>query len=114
MGESYFSHIGLTPQRIYPFAVCTAGAKGWKKVGRTHGATTYSPLYRLYRLLYLDNYYSFMKVVAMAYQASMGYDSDLSIGTHFEQKHADRKDSFVGMSVNYSSGSSSSNDYSND
>jgi trans-aconitate methyltransferase len=97
MGESFFSHIGITPQRIYPFAVSTAGAKGWKKVGRTHGTTTYTPLYRLYRLLYLDNYYSFMKVVAMSYQACMGYDSDLSIGTHFEQKHAERKNSFVGM-----------------
>lgn len=115
MGESYFSHIGLTPQRIYPFAVCTAGASGWKKVGRAHGATTYTPLYRLYRLLYLDNYYSFMKVVAMSYQASMGYDSEMSIGTHFEQKHADRKESFVGMSVDYSSSSyTSSSDLNND
>lgn len=113
MGESYFSHIGITPQRIYPFAVSTAGAKGWKKVGRTHGATTYTPLYRLYRLLYLDNYYSFMKVVAMSYQACMGYDSDLSIGTSFEQKHADRKGSFVGMTADYSS-SSSKKDYSHD
>ena len=114
MGESYFSHIGVTPQRIYPFAVSTAGAKGWKKVGRTHGATTYTPLYRLYRLLYLDNYYSFMKVVAMSYQACMGYDSDLSIGTHFEQKHADRKGSFVGMSTMHTSSTSSKKDYNYD
>ena len=113
MGESYFSHIGITPQRIYPFAVSTAGAKGWKKVGRTHGTTTYTPLYRLYRLLYLDNYYSFMKVVAMCYQACMGYDSDLSIGTSFEQKHADRKDSFVGMNSEHIS-STSNKDYSHD
>lgn len=114
MGESYFSHIGITPQRIYPFAVSTAGAKGWKKVGRTHGATTYTPLYRLYRLLYLDNYYSFMKVVAMSYQACMGYDSDLSIGTHFEQKHADRKNSFVGMNPMHTSSTSNKKDYSYD
>lgn len=113
MGESYFSHIGITPQRIYPFAVSTAGAKGWKKVGRTHGATTYTPLYRLYRMLYLDNYYSFMKIVAMSYQACMGYDSDLSIGTHFQQSHADRKGSFVGMSTDLSS-SSPKKEYSHD
>lgn len=100
MGESYFSHVGVTPQRVYPFAVSTAGAKGWKKVGRTHGVTTYTPLYRLYRLLYLDNYYSFMKIIAMSYQACLGYDSDMSVEVSFSEKHADRKASFVGMSDN--------------
>jgi SAM-dependent methyltransferase len=98
MGESYFSHAGVTPQRIYPFAVSTGGASGWKKVGRAHGVTSYTPLYRLYRLLYLDNYYSFMKVVAMSYQACLGQNSEMSLGTSFSQKHADRKDSFMGMS----------------
>ncbi|MEM9469523.1 MAG: methyltransferase domain-containing protein [Pseudomonadota bacterium] len=78
MGESFYSHVGVTPQRIFPFAVTSAGPKGWKKVGRTHGVTTHTPLYNLHRLLYLDNYYSFMKVVAMAYQASLGQDSMLS------------------------------------
>lgn len=118
MGESFFSHIGIMPQRIYPFAVSTAGAKGYKKVGRTHGTTTYTPLYRLYRLLYLDNYYSFIKVVAMAYQASLGQDSDLSANMSFSHKHADRKNSFI--SVDYSfplsmgSSSSKSNDYDHD
>lgn len=116
MGESFFSHIGVMPQRIYPFAVSTAGASGWKKVGRTHGATTYTPLYRLYRLLYLDNDYSFMKVVAMAYQSCLGQDSDLSANMSFSQKHADRKSSFIGMDNNsVSSGSSSvSKEYQHD
>ena len=115
MGESYFSHIGVTPQRIFPFAVSTGGASGWKKVGRTHGVTTYTPLYRLYRLLYLDNYYSFIKVVAMSYQAALGKDSALSANVSFSQKHADRKGSFVGMSdMSYSSGTSSKKDYNND
>ncbi len=97
MGESYFSHAGVTPQRIYPFAVSTGGASGWKKVGRTHGVTTYTPLYRLYRLLYLDNDYSFMKVVAMSYQACLAQDSEMSLGSSFSQKHSERKDSFIGM-----------------
>ncbi len=97
MGESFFSHIGVMPQRIYPFAVSTAGVSGWKKVGRTHGVTTYTPLYRLYRLCYLDNDYSFMKVVAMAYQSCLGMDSDLSANMSFNNSHADRKSSFVGM-----------------
>ncbi len=110
MGESYFSHIGITPQRIYPFAVSTGGASGWKKVGRTHGVTTYTPLYRLYRMLYLDNDYSFMKVVAMSYQASIGYNSDMSMESSFSEKHADRKEAFIGMSdVTYSPSSITKN-----
>jgi 2-polyprenyl-3-methyl-5-hydroxy-6-metoxy-1,4-benzoquinol methylase len=117
MGESFYSHIGVMPQRIYPFAVSTAGASGWKKAGRTHGATTYTPLYRLYRLLYLDNDYSFMKVVAMAYQACLGQGSDLSANMSFSQKHADRKGHFIGMDYSPSStmsSSSSSKDLIND
>lgn len=114
MGESFFSHIGVMPQRIYPFAVSTAGQKGWKKVGRTHGATTYTPLYRLYRLLYLDNDYSFMKIVAMAYQSCLGQDSDLSANMSFTNKHADRKGSFIGMDYTPSSTMSDSKDYTND
>ena len=114
MGESYFSHIGVTPQRIYPFAVSTGGAKGWKKVGRTHGVTTYTPLYRLYRLLYLDNYYSFIKVVAMAYQSCLGQDSNLSANMSFSQKQADRKGSFIGMSDTSYSLDSNKKDYTYD
>lgn len=95
MGESYFSHVGITPQRIYPFAVTTAGASGWKKEGRTHGATKYCPLYRLYRLLYLDNDYSFMKVVAMAYQSALGQDSMLSPDTKFSHSHEVGKSDFI-------------------
>ncbi|MAZ75751.1 MAG: methyltransferase [Micavibrio sp.] len=116
MGESYFSHIGVTPQRIFPFAVSTAGVNGWKKEGRTHGATKYCPLYRLYRLLYLDNDYSFMKVVAMAYQSTLGQDSELSPGTSFSYSQEAEKADFLrltGESVIHdsSSNSSSSNDY---
>jgi ubiquinone/menaquinone biosynthesis C-methylase UbiE len=117
MGESFYSHIGVMPQRIYPFAVSTAGVSGYKKVGRTHGATTYAPLYRLYRMLYLDNDYSFMKVVAMAYQSCLGQNSDLSANMSFNHKHADRKGSFVGMDYTPSSAmpsSSSKKDLSND
>ena len=111
MGESYFSHIGITPQRIYPFAVSKAGASGWKKVGRGHGTTSFTPLYRLYRLLYLDNAYSFMKVVAMTYQAAIGYDSDLSASMEFSEKHAERKESFIGMDNMRLSSSTSTNSH---
>lgn len=98
MGESYFSHIGVTPQRIYPFAVSKAGTSGWKKAGRAHGATSYAPLYDLYRLLYLDNYDSFIKIVAMSYNACLGQNSDMSASLSFSKKHAERKASFMGMS----------------
>jgi len=115
LGESYFSHIGVTPQRIFPFAVSTGGASGWKKVGRAHGVTTYTPLYRLYRLLYLDNYYSFIKVCAMAYQSCLGQDSDLSVAMSFSNKQSDRKGSFIGLDdPSYSSSSNNNNDYTND
>lgn len=107
MGESFYSHLGVMPQRIYPFAVTTAGVTGYKKVGRTHGATTYAPLYRLYRLLYLDNDYSFMKIVAMAYQSCLGQNSDMSANMSFTHNHAERKASFMGMGhVSSYSGSS--------
>ena len=98
LGESFFSHIGVTPQRIYPFAVTPKKVSGWRADGRVHGVTGYTPMYRLYRLLYLDNYYSFMKIVAMSYQACLGHDSDLSAEVSFNEKHADRKEAFVGMS----------------
>ncbi len=98
MGESFFSHIGVTPQRIYPFAVTPKKVSGWRADGRVHGMTQYAPLYRLYRLLYWDNSYSFMKIVAMTYQAALGADSDLSADVSFNESHEARKDSFVGMS----------------
>jgi len=97
MGESFFSHIGVTPQRIYPYVITPKSVSGWRKVGRTHGVTTYTPLYRLYRLLYLDNYYSFMKVVAMTYQAALGQGSTMSAELDFSENHAARKNTFVSL-----------------
>ncbi len=83
MGESYFCHAGVTPRRIYPFAVSTAGSTGWRKIGRTHGPTKYCPLYHLNELLYLDNYYSFMRVVALAYRSGLGLNSEHSPRSDF-------------------------------
>ncbi len=91
MGESFFSHIGVMPQRIYPFAVTKAGAKGWQKIGRQHGVTNHAPLYDLHKLLYWDNHYSFMKVVAMAYKSIFGLSSDLSPDTKFDYSRAEQK-----------------------
>ena len=98
MGESFFCHAGITPQRIYPFAVTKAGTKGWRKVGRTHGVTTYTPLPDLHKLLYLDNYYSFMKVAAMAYKGGIGAHSDLSPSYGFSSSQAAEISRPVGVS----------------
>lgn len=97
MGESFFSHIGVMPQRIYPFAVTKAGAKGWQKIGRQHGVTNYAPLYDLHRLLYWDNHYSFMKVVAMAYKSAIGLNSDLSPDTKFDYSRSEQKSKPIGL-----------------
>lgn len=91
MGESYYSHIGLTPQRIYPFAVSTAGCSGWRKSGRGHGATAFTPLYNLWKMLYWDNHDSFLKVAAYAYAATVGKTHSLTPSATFAKKLADAK-----------------------
>jgi len=91
MGESFFSHIGITPQRIYPFAVSTAGVKGWRKMGRGHGVTSFTPLKNLWKMLYWDNHDSFLKVAGYAYTATVGRGSDLSPQTSFSKKLAEAK-----------------------
>lgn len=91
MGESYFSHIGVTPQRIYPFAVTTAGVTGWMKSGRGQGATAFSPLADLWKMLYWDNHDSFMKVAGYAMAATIGKNNDMSPSATFARKLADIK-----------------------
>lgn len=91
MGESYFSHIGVTPQRIYPFAVSTAGVKGWRKNGRTHGAATFTPLYNLWKMLYWDNHDSFMKIAGYALKVKLGQNNDMTPTNTFSKKLADAK-----------------------
>jgi len=90
MGESYFSHIGMTPQRIYPFAVSTAGVKGWMKKGRG-GRGSYTPLSKLWKLLYQDNYDSFLKTAAYAIKATVGLNSSMTPTSSFAIKLADAK-----------------------
>lgn len=108
MGESFFSHIGVTPQRIYPFAVSTAGASGWRKVGRAHGVTQLAPLYDLHKMLYLDNYYSFMKVVGLAHASTIGKDSDMSAKSSFSYSQAADKSQPIALRGTSVSSSASS------
>ncbi len=97
MGESYFSHVGVTPQRIFPFAVSTAGTTKLLANGRSQGVTSFAPIYDLHRLMYLDNHDSFIKITAMAHQSLLGLDSDLSNNVSFSEKHIDRKTGFVSL-----------------
>lgn len=79
MGESYFTHIGVTPHRIYPFVVNDIrGAAN----GHIHGVVTVTMLKDLWKLLYWDNNDSFIKVAAMALQNVM--DSDMSVRRSFD------------------------------
>lgn len=84
MGESYFTHIGVTPHRIYPFVV--TDMRGFMN-GFTHGTTQITMLKDLWKLCYWDNHDSFLKVAALACQHLM--DSDLSNRTSFDFKAAD-------------------------
>lgn len=79
MGESYFTHIGITPHRIYPFVV--TNIRGHFKGGSTHGVVTFSPMRELWKMLYWDNHDSFMKVAGMAYQRM--FNSDQQLGRDF-------------------------------
>lgn len=81
LGESYFCYIGLTPQRIYPFAL-TAPAYGGKG---PVGVDAYAPIRQLGQLIYNDNSTSFMRVMSMAYK-NLGEASDLSPVWDFGKK----------------------------
>jgi len=75
MGESYFTHIGITPHRIYPFVV-TNQRGAWSN-GGTHGVISVTPLKDLWKLCYWDNHDSFMKCVGQAYQRLFNSDQGL-------------------------------------
>jgi hypothetical protein len=47
LGESYFCHIGVTPQRVYPFAVATSYAADTLE----GGVTAYADLRQMYRII---------------------------------------------------------------
>ena len=105
MGESYFTHIGVTPHRIYPFAVTDMRGFG---SGFTHGVTQLTMLKDIGKLLYWDNSDSFLKIAAHAHQHLL--DSDLSVKHGFDFSMADtaQKSAVLEGSVLGYSGSSAS------
>lgn len=84
MGESYYTHVGMTPHRIYPFVV-TNMRKHF--MGRFHGTVIYAPLYNLWKMLYWDNHESFIASSARAYK-NLCQDSSLSVRWDFDVKLA--------------------------
>ncbi|HRC27516.1 MAG TPA: class I SAM-dependent methyltransferase, partial [Alphaproteobacteria bacterium] len=88
MGESYFCHAGLTPHRVYPFAVSVTA----KPSSGPGSLTRFSPLRGLWKMLYriVKTHQSYMKVISEAYQA-LGVNSDMSLGKEFGLKLSDRK-----------------------
>ena len=84
MGESFFCHIGLTPQRIYPFAI-TAPSDAFNG---PKGRGAYAPLDELWKLTWWDNTKSYMKIMSLAYK-NLGENSDLSPTWDFGKKLAE-------------------------
>ncbi len=114
MGESYFSHIGITPQRIYPFAVSSPSTP---PVQWETSMINYSPLDFIYRIMYDDVADSHLLIVSRCYQAAIGMHSDMSAQMTFTNSHADRKASFMDMSMNsfeFKGTSTIKNDLNND
>ncbi|MBI1327989.1 MAG: methyltransferase domain-containing protein [Alphaproteobacteria bacterium] len=81
MGESYFTHIQMTPQRIYPYVI-NATRMAFK--GQRHGTTSLTNTKDLWKLCYWDNHDSFIKVVSRAYKQFCN-NSDLSVKWSLKQ-----------------------------
>jgi hypothetical protein len=82
MGESFFCHNGVTPQRIFPFAM-TGVARGVTKP--LYGTTQYAPLSKLCDLLWYDCDLPYMVMVARTY-ARLGASSEHSVRREFSLK----------------------------
>ncbi len=84
MGESYFCHSGVTPQRIFPF-VLTGVPRGMSTP--LYGMIEYAPLSQLGNLLWYDCDLPFMVMVARTF-ARFGAESEHSVKREFSLKLA--------------------------
>lgn len=77
MGEGFFSYVDVTPQRIFPFSVASAGGgKGMKML--------YAPIHELWMITDLDYKWSFLFTWGITYKL-LGQDSSA-----FSPKYAPR------------------------
>lgn len=67
MGESFFCHSGVTPQRIYPFAAADVSIDKWQEIGRGQGPVNFGPVKTLWKLIYYANCESYMYTMLYAY-----------------------------------------------
>jgi SAM-dependent methyltransferase len=81
LGESYFTHAGITPQRVFPFAVAGMGILG---KGRSGGVTMCAPIRRIRRLMFWDFDDTMMWMTQRA-MLTMGDDSDFSFDRTYRQ-----------------------------
>ena len=92
LGPSYFEHMDVTPQRIFPFAAAMKpGGKSWTK-GR------YAPVSKLYRINKLDCTDSFLWVIGLT-QKMCGPDSDLYAAYSNMDMHNIRDEKVTPMST---------------
>ena len=85
MGEPYYSHIGMTPRRIFPFAITAVAS-----AGNVTGGTVYTPLSRIAELLYFDGDF----VLHQACSAMLRFcstESDLAPARRYEDCLKDAK-----------------------
>ncbi len=77
LGESYFCHIGVTPVRIFPFCVSTAGTSR----GPLGGPVQYAPMKRMFDLVDRLDCYNHQRWVLYRYRKAYlyaGKDSEIS------------------------------------
>jgi hypothetical protein len=89
LGESYFCHAGVTPQRIFPFVAANVSVDKIMESGRTHGPVTLTPMYNLWKMIYWDCSESMMYTTLMAYctlcketEATFNMNSEYSLSAH--------------------------------
>lgn len=78
LGESYYSHVGVTPERIFPFAIANKG----KKDNPTGGPFQYAPVSYLWTIMFLNwdwpHNVHFMSRISNVYKLYL-HDSDLAM-----------------------------------
>ncbi|NCC21745.1 MAG: class I SAM-dependent methyltransferase [Alphaproteobacteria bacterium] len=89
LGQSFFTHTGLTPQRIYPFAATRVDLPAFMKNGRLIGRSFYTPLYSLWRLMYWDIDDKVIAICQRAYQTFF-HETEMSVNLqakfYYQQK----------------------------
>jgi len=82
LGESYFTHIGVTPHRIYPFAVAAKS----KSMVRKGTYTDYAPIRHLWKMHYFMFHDSELKAFSQAVVSLRASGHDLGLNWDWDQE----------------------------